>query len=30
VLVDSVDAVLNAALHPGPRPEEARLVAATP
>src|SRR3990170_1185954 len=30
VLVDNVDAVLNAALHPEPRPEEARLVAATP
>jgi len=28
VLVDNVDAVLNAALHPEPRPEEARLVAA--
>ena len=30
VLVDNVDAVLNAALHPEPRAEEARLVAATP
>jgi len=30
VLVDSVDAVLNAALHAEPRAEEAGLVAATP
>jgi len=30
VLVDNVDAVLNAALHPERRTEEARLVAATP